>query len=152
MKIKVMALERLAQLDYDAALLYEAAMDHITELKVKETLGNFKKDHERHVKDLNRLIAGLGGKVVERKRDVMGLVLETFTNVRSLTGTGGALNAMDTNEMLTNAAYRAALGLEFAPEAREILEKNYEDEKRHKAFIEKELSGRSLLSIFKKAA
>jgi len=145
-------LNRLAQVDYDSIHLYDQALRHITDLKVKEKIGDFKVDHEKHVSDLSRVIAALGGEPIARKKDALGYLLETFTNLRSITGTNGALNAMNTNEMLTNAAYRAALALDLPADAREVVEANYADEKRHKAFIEKELARRSWRKLLIKAA
>jgi hypothetical protein len=45
------------------------------------------------------------------------------------------------NEELTNLTYESALKLELSAEVRAVVEQNYEDEKRHLAWIKEAISG-----------
>lgn len=128
-------LQKLAQLDVDAVELYEAAIKHVDVPLVREKLTEFRWDHERHVQELNRELAQIGGSPVEHKTDVKGALLRGFTEVTSMMGTSGALMAMTTNEELTNRSYQSALKLEWSATQRALIEKNFSDEKRHLAWI-----------------
>ena len=53
----------------------------------------------------------LGGNPPKRSVDLKGLLLEGFTALRSVTGTEGALKAMQSNEKTTNKKYQEALAI-----------------------------------------
>jgi rubrerythrin len=135
-------LRDLAQLDVDAIGLYEAAMERITIPFVREKLSEFRVDHVRHVQDLNEEISELGGQPVSNSPDLKGTVLRGFTAVTSMMGTQAALLAMIGNEELTNLSYEAALKLNWSPDLRMLIEKNFFDEKRHLAWLKEALRQR----------
>lgn len=132
----------LCQLDIDATRAYQQAIENCTHTEVKNQLSTFKADHERHIVDLSAMIRTLGGSPPERKPDFKGFLLEGFTAIRSATGTPGALRAMDTNEMLTNSRYKAALGLDLPDNVRSLVNKNYLDEVRHLQWIRDAIQNR----------
>ena len=136
MKDIVKALNDLVQLDFDASKTYEQAIDHCDDELVKSDLRSFMQDHVRHIADLTAAIVDLGGQPIEPKRDVKGVVLESMTRLRAVTGTSGALKAMRMNEKLTNRSYDKAAELSVPPRIREILLANLDDERRHLAAIE----------------
>lgn len=85
------------------------------------------------------MVEQLGG-TPAKSRDLLGFLIEGFTAVRSITGTEGALKAMRMNEMVTNSTYEKAAGNEIYPaRIRTLIERNYRDEKRHLAWIEKQV-------------
>jgi rubrerythrin len=129
-------LNELRQLDYDAVQTYEVAIGAVDDLDVQEDLTAFKRDHERHITDLDRVIAAHGGSPKELSRDVKGVLLEGLTKLRSVTGTHGALKAMRMNEQLTNRRYDEAVELAFPADVLSIVSVNREDERRHLAAIE----------------
>jgi uncharacterized protein (TIGR02284 family) len=136
-------LSSLMQLDIDAVHAYGQAIDSIKDPAIKNELIMFRDDHERHIGDLSLAISNLGGQPPERSRDFKGFLIEGFTALRSVTGTEGALKAMKGNEELTNKTYRDALDLQLPPDIRDIVERNYRDEQRHLAYINRVLSNRS---------
>lgn len=136
-------LSSLMQLDIDAVHAYGQAIDNIKDPAIKNELSMFRDDHERHISDLSLAITNLGGKPPEHSRDFKGFLIEGFTALRSVTGTEGALKAMKGNEELTNKTYREALNLQLPPDARDIVERNYHDEQRHLAYINRVLASRS---------
>lgn len=125
----------LCQLDIDAVRAYEQAIQACDHFEVSSKLREFQGDHERHIRDLSQAIRKYGETPPEHKPDVKGFLLEGMTAIRSITGTAGALKAMDTNEQLTNNRYKAALELDLPTETRELVQVNYNDERRHLAWI-----------------
>lgn len=135
----VKQLKSLVQLDIDASLAYEKAIQGIEpeHPQVKSNLQQFKADHERHILDLSNVLNALGHEAPEYKRDIKGVLLEGMTAMRSAMGTRQALKAMRQNEMLTNAKYEKATKLETLPgEIRAIIVRAHEDERTHLAYIE----------------
>ena len=133
----------LIELDIDAVHAYGHAIDNIQDPAIKNELSMFRDDHDRHIGDLSLAITNLGGEPPERSRDFQGFLIEGFTAMRSVIGTEGALKAMKGNEELTNKTYREALDLQLPPDARDIVERNYRDEQRHLAFLNRVLANRS---------
>ncbi len=129
----------LIQLDIDAAEAYQQAIEKIDDESIRETIERFQGDHERHVESLSGELTKLGGEPPERQADIQGKLLSGMTSLRSITGTSGALSAMQTNEELTNRRYREAT--EWSTEAqipfelRRVILKNYDDERRHLQYI-----------------
>jgi rubrerythrin len=135
-------LRDLAQLDVDAIGAYESAIGRISAAHVREKLVQFRGDHERHVRDLNAAIGGLGGKPIERKPDVSGFLIKGMTAVTSMMGDQAALTAMRGNEELTNRSYQKALQAGLLPDVRQLVERNFADEQRHLAWIKQALDQR----------
>lgn len=135
-------LSELAQLDIDAVQAYEQALDRIDVVDIYNEINNFKNDHVRHIDDLNAMISKLGGDPLDRSvKDFKGYLIEGMTFLKSITGTKSALSAMRSNEETTNKNYKNALEMhpDLPDDARQLLEKNYSDEKRHLAYIVKVL-------------
>ncbi|RJP19822.1 MAG: ferritin-like domain-containing protein [Candidatus Abyssobacteria bacterium SURF_5] len=129
-------LSSLVQLDIDAEYAYGQAIDEIKEWPIKNRLIEFRDDHKRHVAELSVAIRELGETPPEYKRDTKGFLLEGFTAIRSKTGTEGALKAMRSNEKTTNKSYNKARSWDVTPSIKALIEKNYEDERRHLEYIE----------------
>jgi rubrerythrin len=128
-------LNRLLQLDVDAACTYREAISHVDDDQVRRDLQAFLADHERHVMELTTIIRELGGTPIEPARDLKGAILEGMTRLRSR-GTLGALRAMRLNEKLTNRAYDKAAYRHVPPLAAAVIIENSNDERRHLAAIE----------------
>ena len=129
-------LNKLIQLDYDAAQTYKLALEHVDDALVWSDLQAFLRDHERHVMELTSIVRDLGGTPLEAHRDFKGVLLEGMTRLRSRTGTLGALRAMRTNEKLTNRVYDRAADVYMPPIGQAIVMENLADERRHLAAIE----------------
>lgn len=132
----IQLLKNLAQVDIDAKFSYEVALEKVPEDEIKNTIKTFKEDHERHITELNLHLNQLGVEPVEIKRDLKGMLIEGYTMMRSATGTKGALKAMQVDEKITNKAYAQALNNQNLPQTiRSLIEKNYNDEKRHLTYV-----------------
>jgi uncharacterized protein (TIGR02284 family) len=133
----------LVQLDFDATKAYDEAIDNIDDPAIKSNFEQFRADHQRHIVDINAEIYKLGEEPRELSRDIKGFLIEGFTAIRSLTGTDGALKAMDGNEKLTNKKYKAAIEKDVPWDIKDLLERNYEDEQHHLAYIDQQLHVRA---------
>ncbi|MBH1989872.1 MAG: DUF2383 domain-containing protein [Alphaproteobacteria bacterium] len=130
----------IAQLDIDDAHAYDQAISNLGDEEIKAKFTLFKSDHERHILELSKLIKELEGKPPEYSRDFKGYLISGYTAVRSMMGTKGALEAMQTNEKMTVKRYEEALQNNLNPMARELLTKNLQEERLHLKFIENALS------------
>lgn len=135
-------LSSLMKVDIDASKSYGQAIEEIDIADVREQVTKFRNDHERHITDITNMIRELGGTPPSYSRDMRGFFLEGFTAIRSLTGTAGALKSLATNEKVTNHEYGQAMSWELSPPARELVERNYNDEKRHLQYIEQAISNK----------
>ena len=132
------ALQHLAQVDIDAIRAYTQAIDRCGDGALSAILSDFREDHRRHVADLSEAIRHLGGEPPV-ERDVAGFFIEGMTAVAASAGRIGALTVMESNEIVTNHAYDAALAAELPAEVRTLVERNRTDEQRHLAVIREEL-------------
>lgn len=137
-------LNQLIQLDYDASLAYTRAIAGVDaqDGDIKRQLEAFRADHERHILELSDVVNVIGGKPSVKGRDFKGLVIEGMTAAQAMLGTDGALVAMRTNEELTNRAYDAALKEELSHEVKAIVERNRDDERRHREWIQQTIERR----------
>lgn len=133
-------LESLFHLDVDAIHNYNRAIEAVNEETIRRDLSSFRDDHERHTRDLSAKIREIGGQTPEFSRDVKGLFLEGLTALQSLGGTEGALKAVRQGEKVTNSKYQDALQWDVGRDVKFIIERNYEDEKRHLVSVERMLA------------
>ena len=128
-------LEKLIQLDVDATHAYDQAIKNVDEQVIKDKLLLFQGDHRRHIDLLSAKVLELGGTPPELTSDFKGFFISGFTALRSLTGTKGALEAMETNEKLTTSKYQDAVKLVWPADIASIIQSNLSDEQRHLAFV-----------------
>ncbi len=131
----------LIRYDYDAIGAYTAAIDDIKELAVRGPLTEFRGDHERHVSNLSAIVRQLGGEPPD-KPDMKGVIRKTMTKVAGLGGTEYTLKAMRSNEEVLNKTYAHHLSFDFPADIKAVIEQNYDDEKRHLAWVEQALRSR----------
>jgi len=130
------ALKELVELDYDAIEAYKASINRITNESYKTQLEKFKNDHERHIKDLNEILAKKGEKTVEGPSAKQWLTKGKVV-LANLMGDEAILQAMLTNEEDTNQAYeRLNNHKEKWGTALGSLQAGLQDEKHHKKWIE----------------
>jgi rubrerythrin len=132
-------LEKLIYLDIDATHAYDQAIKNVREQLIKDKLILFKSEHNRHIDLLSAKLREFGGVPPELTQDFKGYFITGFTALRSLTGTKGALNAMETNEWLTTSKYEEAVTWDFPADIATIVQSNLADEQRHLMFIREKL-------------
>jgi rubrerythrin len=128
-------LEKLIQLDVDATHAYDQAIKNVDEQVIKDKLLLFQGDHRRHIDLLSAKVLELGGTPPELSSDFKGFFISGFTALRSLTGTKGALEAMETNEKLTTSKYQDAAKLVWPTDISSLIQSNLADEQRHLSFV-----------------
>lgn len=134
-------LNDLIHLDMDAIRAYRQAIDVCETAEIRDTLTLFKGDHERHVTDLEAAVRRLGGQPPEG-RDIKGFFIEGFTAIVAH-GDRSALFAMRGNEELTTRRYDAARRAALPDDVRPLIERNYQDEARHLAWIKDAVAKRA---------
>ena len=121
------------ELDLAAVEAYRLAADVCTDGDIKKQLSAFGADHERHVRDLSAWARSQGSEPPAELGDI-GKVIVDYTMLSSQEDRTAVL-AMRGNEELTNGTYASALRGEAPEDLRPILERSFEDERRHIAWI-----------------
>lgn len=134
-------LEKLIKLDVDATHAYDQAIKNMDQSIVRDKLLSFQGDHRRHIDVLSEKMRELQGTPPDLTADFKGFFIKGFTALRSMTGTKGALQAMETNEKLTTSTYEKANGMDFPADIAVIIRSNLADEQRHLSFIREAISG-----------
>ncbi|MHB9029140.1 MAG: ferritin-like domain-containing protein [Candidatus Latescibacterota bacterium] len=135
-------LKSLYHLDIDAIHSYDKALEKIDDESIRSNLIQFRKDHERHVRDYATLFLDLGEEPPEYSRDIKGIFLEGLTALQSMTGTEGALKGVQQGEKVTNRKYADAVSWDVSPDIQSIIERNYSDEKHHLRYVNQVLENR----------
>jgi hypothetical protein len=135
-------LTRLVQLDVDAVVAYDRAIEGIGDGWIATELARFRLDHQRHILELSKALLDLNVRPPGAKPDMKGTILGGVTGLRARLGTEQALRAMKPNEELTTSTYARALAKPFPEEVLELVRRNYADEQRHLAWIERALDQR----------
>lgn len=129
-------LNDLIQLDVDAIEAYTHAIKQVEYDDIRKRLGGFQDDHRAHVRNLSEMVQQFGGQPVKPTPDLKGYLIEGFTALKSLTGTKAALEAMRSNEKLTNKKYQEAAELALPEDVMKLVKINLSQEKQHLAYIE----------------
>jgi uncharacterized protein (TIGR02284 family) len=144
-------LNSLIELDYDALEAYKAAIARVDVLSDRSQLAMFMQDHQRHIDDLTARVRACGAEPAEHG-DVKQILTKGKVVLGGLVGDKIVLAAMKTNEDDTNAAYEKALDHRgLTEDARQLLQKNLADERRHREWIEKRISEAEGAVTMKKA-
>lgn len=132
-------LRELCELDLDAVEAYDAAIERISEPRYKEQLRSFRADHVRHAHELGGYMQQFG-MTAPKVGDIKQVLTRGKVVLGSIVGDKAILFAMKTNEDDTNKAYERALSRTDVPELiRHCLERNLQDERRHRAWMEKQI-------------
>lgn len=130
------ALKDLIELDFDAVEAYEAAINRLENASYREKLEEFKADHQRHIEDLSNLLREKGIDA-PTSPSVKQWLTKGKTILAQLLGDDAILKAMISNEEDTNTAYERICHHDHLwPEAKEIVNNGWDDEKRHKQWLE----------------
>lgn len=128
--------QNLLILEHDAISAYQSTIDRLDDATSKAKIAEFKGDHERHVAELTRM-AGSLGITAPQEGDMKEYLTTGKIALASIVGDRSILKAMATNEIDTKMAYDQAARNDVAtPEARTIFQRAYEDEARHKAWMD----------------
>lgn len=126
----------LIELDYDAVEAYEAAIDRVDNETYRSKLESFKGDHERHIQELTAFLAKHNRQAPKGPSAKQWLTKGKVV-LANLVGDETILRAMRSNEIDTNSAYEHMCARDdILDDLQDILRRGFEDEKRHKAWLE----------------
>ena len=126
----------LILLEYDAVEAYKAAVERLDNKVYKSKLQEFQSDHERHIDELSKFLTQK--KIIPPKGpDAKQFLAKGKTILAGLIGDRLILHAMNSNEDNTNTAYKRMNDREDLDETiKNILSRAYDDEIKHKTWIE----------------
>jgi competence protein ComEA len=123
----------LIALDLAAAVSYEFAAGVCKDGEIRSKLLEFKEEHERHVRDLSEHVRRAGQQPPD-KIDAKGAFIQGYTQLSAQEDRTAVL-AMRGNEELTNNAYASAVAAGVPGELKDLILRNFEDERRHMTWI-----------------
>lgn len=123
----------LVALDRACAAAYEAACGVCKDEQIQAKLTEFKEDHERHVRELSEVVKQ-AGQQAPMDLDAKGVVIKGFTMLSAQEDRTAVL-AMRGNEELSNGAYASALKADLPTEILDMVQANFDDERRHMAWL-----------------
>ncbi|NDV91136.1 DUF2383 domain-containing protein [Alteromonas sp. 345S023] len=128
-------ISQLCHLDFDAIAAYEASLERIEDSALKDTIAGFRDDHKAHTEALNAILVKRGeDKVTDT--DYKKVLTKGKVVIAGLINDKAILKAMNVNEEVTTKAYEKALDNDdFSVEERAVIERHYNDEKRHKQWF-----------------
>jgi len=129
----------LLELEYAAVEAYELPISKIEKDLYKEHLKEFKNDHLHHIKQLSKLLQKHDYEVPKLSDTPKGLLTKGKVVLANLMGDEAILSAMLSNEEDTNTAYKKMNErTDIWDDAIDVLQQSFEDEKRHKKWLEKQ--------------
>jgi rubrerythrin len=125
-------LNDLLQLDHDAVGAYEIAIEKLKDADHADQIAGFKRDHERHIRQLNELIAELGGTPTNEPH-ATGPLKQALQSLGAVAGDRGVLIAWRTNELQVRTKYDsyAAKANRWPAHIKRAVDQNALDEERH---------------------
>lgn len=124
-------LNELIQLDIDTFHAYGQAMHTIKNQKFREKLLEFQNDHKRHVTTLSKAVLDLGEHPPDFSADFKGFLTLGYVTVKGAVSIRSTLEAMETNEIISNKYYGKALLTPMPANIKAIIESHKRDEERH---------------------
>jgi ElaB/YqjD/DUF883 family membrane-anchored ribosome-binding protein len=129
-------LNDLLQLDHDALGAYEIAIEKLEDRDHADQIAGFRRDHERHVRDLNEIIAGMGG-TPKNEPHATGPFKKAMQSLGAVGGDRGLLLAWRANELQVRTKYDSyASRANLWPDAaKRVVDANALDEERHYRWV-----------------
>jgi uncharacterized protein (TIGR02284 family) len=134
------ALNDLLEMEFEALEIYDAAIHRLDKEDYRDKLREFKEDHEKHVKDLTDYLEKIGEEPSKKPSGKQVLPI-SIISLKSLIGDKSILKTMVSVEEDTNKAYeRMNKHSDKHEKSADMIKEFYNDEKKHKAWLEKETS------------
>lgn len=129
-------LNDLLRLDHDAVGAYRIAIEKLEDRDHADQIAGFLREHERHIRELNELIAALGGTPVNEPH-ATGPFKEALQSLGGLAGDKGVLLAWRANELQVRTKYDsyAAKAVFWPNEVKRLIDRNALDEERHYQWV-----------------
>jgi rubrerythrin len=129
-------LNDLLQLDHDAVGAYDIAIERLKDRDHADQIAGFRRDHERHIRELNELITEFGGTPTNEPH-ATGPFKQALQGLGALAGDKGILLSWRTNELQVRTKYDAyASKAVFWPDhVKRLIDRNALDEERHYRWV-----------------
>ncbi|HYH81640.1 MAG TPA: DUF2383 domain-containing protein [Longimicrobium sp.] len=129
-------LNDLLQLDHDAIAAYDIAIAKLEDRDQADQIAGYRRDHERHVMELNALIQRLGGTPANHPH-ATGPFKTALQSLGGLAGDKGLLMAFRTNELQVRTKYDgyASKAMLWPPEVKRAIDGAALDEERHYSWV-----------------
>jgi rubrerythrin len=129
-------LNDLLQLDHDAIGAYDVAIEKLADRDHANQILGFRRDHERHIQELNELIAALGG-AARNQPHLTGPFKQALQSLGAIGGDKGVLSAFRQNELQVRSKYElyAAKANHWPQNVKRSIDRNALDEERHYRWV-----------------
>lgn len=134
-------LNDLLQLDRDALQGYAVAIRNLEHESFRSTVIRFRRDHERHIEELVRLIRAEGGSPAERMHLSTGPLKAGLQQIGKARGDLGVLLTFKANERQMRDKYRRHADRNHPPAVARVLARAAADEEAHYAWATRALEG-----------
>jgi rubrerythrin len=131
----VAELNDLLKLDHDAVQAYTLAISSLDNESYKETLRQFRGDHERHIDELTQLIRARGGMPIQMPHVPTGAFKLAVQAVAAMGSDRTVLAAFKANERQVRDKYRRAAREVHTADVTTVLARAADDESRHYAWV-----------------
>jgi rubrerythrin len=128
---RIAMLNDLLQLDHDAVGAYGIAIHATADESHRETLREFRADHERHIEEITRLIQDRGGKPIQAPHLPTSVFKLATQKAGAFGGETALLLAFKANERQSRDKYRRAAEGADDLEVADVLARASDDEIRH---------------------
>jgi uncharacterized protein (TIGR02284 family) len=133
-------LKQLIELEYDGLEAYDSAINRLSDATYKAQFQGFRNDHQRHVSELDAAMRAIGSEP-PRSGDLKRVLTKGKIVIIALAGDRAILTAMKSNEDDMNTAYeRAVTRNDIGGDLKVVLERSLADERRHRSWIEQQLT------------
>jgi rubrerythrin len=125
-------LNDLLQLDHDAISGYDIAIEKLEDRDHANQISGFRRDHERHIQQLNELIAELGG-TASNEPHATAPLKAAMQKAGALGGDRGTLIAWRANELQVRTKYDsyASRAVSWPSNVKRVIDEAALDEERH---------------------
>ncbi|HYJ79798.1 MAG TPA: DUF2383 domain-containing protein [Longimicrobiaceae bacterium] len=129
-------LNDLLQLDHDAVAAYDVAIEKLEDRDHADQIAGFRRDHERHIRELGELVLALGG-VPRNEPHLTAPFKQAMQSLGGLAGDKGLLLAWRTNELQVRTKYDACASraMFWPPEVKRTIDRAALDEERHYSWV-----------------
>lgn len=129
-------LNDLLQLDHDAVAAYDVAIAKLDDRDHADQVAGFRRDHERHIRELNELVSRLGG-TPQNHPHATGPFKTALQSLGALAGDKGLLMSFRTNELQVRTKYDAyaSKAMVWPPDVKRVIDGAALDEERHYAWV-----------------
>lgn len=125
--------ETLLELDQDEIRGFDAVLSRIDDAALRREIARFRDEHRRHVDELVAAVSRYGGRVRGGGKPSF---FERLLNLRSVTGTVGALKALEDREERIQKRYAELLAEgELPADIASVVRRCRDEERRHLAGI-----------------